>query len=206
MATTTTTTTATDTLAARAAGLLSKATAYGAAEKALEQALSARRVYPALAQDYGAQLGLELPLKTKDFVRVVGHLLAASEKPLKGVISKKKGEILAVLADLVAALTDTQAIELPEWAKPKERTKKTEAEASAEGALTRANAEAEANESAESLALKAAEAAEATKAEAKADTALAQAVALIVASAGQLTEAQRILLTEALAQTEAAPF
>ena len=46
----------------------------------------------------------------------------------------------------------------------------------------------------------------AAKAEAKAETALAQAVALVVASAGQLTEAQRILLTEALAQTEAAPF
>ena len=189
------------TLAQRAAGLLTKATAYGAAEKALEQALSARRVYPALAQDYGAQLGLELPLKTKDFVKVVGHLLSASEKPLKGLVSKKKSDILSVLADLVAALTDTPAITLPEWAKPKERAKKEET-ASIDGTLDRANAEAAANESAEVLAMQAAEAVN----EAKGETALAKAVALIVASAGQLTEAQRILLTEALAQTEAAPF
>lgn len=193
MATTTITTT---TLAARAASLLSKTTAYAVVEKALQQAIIAKRVYPALAEDFGAQLGHDLPLKTRDFVAVVGHLLAASEKPLKGVISKRKSEIFAVLADLVAALTDTPAIALPAWAIPKERTKKPEAEADVTGALDRANAEA--------LAIQAAEAAEATKAEAKSDTALAKAVALIVANVGELSEDQRAMLAQALALSEPA--
>ena len=93
MATTTTTTNNNaPTLASRAAGLLTKATAYGVAEKAMAQAIAAKRVYPAMAADFGEQIGYDLPLKTKDFVRVVGHLLQASEKPLKGVISKKKSE------------------------------------------------------------------------------------------------------------------
>ena len=83
MANTTTTTTNNQTLASRAALLLTKQAAYGVAEKAMAQALAANRVYPALAQDFGEQIGLDLPLKTKDFVRVVAHLLAASEKPLK---------------------------------------------------------------------------------------------------------------------------
>ena len=201
------TNTNTNTLASRAAGLLTKATAYGAAEKALEQALSARRVYPALAQDYGAQLGVELPLKTRDFTRVVAHLLASSEKPIKGIVSKKKGDILSVLSELVSVLTDTPAIELPAWAIPKDRTTKkaeaeaeakAEAEASTEGALSRANAEAEV------LASIAAEAAEATKTEAKADTALAKAVALIVANVGDLSEDQRAMLAQALALSEPA--
>ena len=106
MATTTTTTTNNvTTLASRAAGLLTKSAAYAVAEKAMAQALTAKRVYPALAADFGEQIGHDLPLKTRDFVAVVGHLLAASEKPLKGAVSKKKSEILAVLADIVAALT-----------------------------------------------------------------------------------------------------
>jgi hypothetical protein len=108
MATTTTTTNVT--LASRAALLLTKQAAYGVAEKAMAQALAAKRVYPALAQDFSEQLGHELPLKTKDFVAVVGHLLSASEKPLKGIISKKKSEILAVLADLVAGQSTTNTI------------------------------------------------------------------------------------------------
>ena len=127
--TTNTNTNTNATLASRAAGLLTKATAYAVAEKAMEQAIAARRVYPAMAEDFGEQLGYDLPLKTKDFVRVVGHLLSATEKPLKGVISKRKSEILAVLADLVGALTDTPAVALPAWALPKERAKKAEAEA-----------------------------------------------------------------------------
>ena len=139
------------TLASRAAGLLTKQTAYAVAEKALQQAITAKRVYPAMAEDYGQQLGLELPLKTKDFVRVVAHLLAASEKPLKGVISKRKSDILGILAELVGALTDTQVISLPAWAIPKERVKKTE-EIEVSGALDRANGEAEANEAAEAMA------------------------------------------------------
>ena len=194
---TTTTTTTTVTLAARAAGLLSKSAGLAIVEKALDQAIAARRVFPPLAADFGEQIGYELPLKTKDFVRVVAHLLAAGEKPIKGAISKRKSEILGVLAELVAALTDTPAIELPTWAVPKERTKKTEAEASAEGALTRANAEAAANESAEALAMQAA-------AEAKTDNALAKAVALIVANVGALTEAQKEALALALASIEPA--
>lgn len=204
---TTTTTTNNATLAQRAAGLLTKATAYGAAQKALEQALTAKRVYPPMAEDFGAQLGIDLPLKTKEFTRVVAHLLASSDKPIKGIISKKKGDILSVLSELVSALTDTPAITLPAWAIPKDRTaKKAEAEAEAKaeaeagvvGALDRANAEAEV------LASIAAEAAEATKAEAKADTALAQAVALIVASAAELTEAQREMILAALEASEPA--
>ena len=182
------------TLAARAASLLSKASAYGIAEKAMQQAIDAKRVYPAMAQDFADQIGYELPLKTRDFVRVVSNLLAASEKPIKGVVSKKKGEILAVLADIVAALTDTPAIALPAWAFPKERTKKEEP-TSTDGALDRANASAAANESAEALAQEAANAA-------KTDNALAKAVALVVANANALTEAQREALMLALASTE----
>ena len=189
-----TTTTTNATLAARAAGLLSKATAYAVAEKAMAQAIAARRVYPAMAEDFAAQLGIELPLKTKDFVRVVGHLLQASEKPLKGVISKKKADILAVLAELVGALTDTEAVALPAWAVPKERAKKAEvteaeAEASAVGALDKANtlAQAEAN---------------AAKAEAAQDLKLAQAVALIVSRAAEFTEEQRGMLAAFLSTTE----
>ena len=197
MANTTTTTTNNATLASRAAGLLSKTAALAVAEKAIGQAMAARRVFPPMAEDFGAQLGHELPLKTKDFVQVVSHLLAASEKPIKGVVSKKKGEILAVLADLVAALTNTPAIALPTWAFPKERTKKVEA-VDASGALERANAAAEANEAAEVMAEAAAEAARA----AKGATAVANAVALIVANAAVLTEEQRRALFLALASTE----
>ena len=194
MTTNTNTNTNSATLAARAAGLFSKAGALGVVEKAIQQAVDARRVYPAMAQDFAEQLGYELPLKTKDFVRVVGHLLSATEKPLKGVISKKKSEILAVLADLVGALTDTEAVSVPAWAMPKERAKKAEAteaetEAASVGALDKANilAEAEAN---------------AAKAEASADKRLADAIALIVARAGELTQAQRAMLASVLA-TEA---
>ena len=195
MATTTTTTT---TLASRAALLLTKQAAYGVAEKALQQAIAAKRVYPAMATDFGEQIGHDLPLKTRDFVRVVGHLLAASEKPLKGAISKRKSEILAILAELVGALTDTAPISLPAWAIPKERAKKAEAEAvDASGALDRANGEAEANAQAEALAASA-------LAEAKTDNALAKAVATIVANAGQLTDDQRAALALALATTEPA--
>ena len=207
MATNTNTNTAT--LASRAAGLLTKATAYSAAEKALEQALSARRVYPALAQDYGAQLGVEFPLKTRDFTRVVTHLLASSDKPIKGIVSKKKGDILSVLSELVSVLTDTPAIELPAWAIPKDRTTKkaeaeaeakAEAEASTEGALSRANAEAEA------LASVAAAEAQAAKAEATQDLRLAQAIDLVVSRAGELTDAQRRVLLSVLQSVEPAPF
>ena len=195
MATTTTTTTtnANATLASRAAGLLTKTTALGVVEKAIQQAVDAKRVHPAMAQDFAQQLGYELPLKTKDFVRVVGLLLQSTEKPLKGVVSKKKGEILSVLADLVAALTDTQPVDLPAWALPKPKAVKTSAEAEAteatKGALDKANilAEAEAN---------------AAKAEASADKRMADAVALIVANADALTENQRAMLLAVLA-TEA---
>ena len=197
-ATNTNTNTNVATLAARAAGLLSKQTAYGIAEKAMAQAIAARRVYPAMAQDFGEQIGLELPLKTRDFVAVVSRLLAVSEKPIKGAISKRKSEILAVLAEIVGALTDTAPIALPSWAIPKERTKKAEAEAvDASGALDRANGEAEANAQAEALA-------SAAMAEAKTDNALAKAVATIVANAAALTEAQREALALALQSTEPA--
>ena len=180
------------TLASRAASLLTKTTAYAVAEKAMAQAIAAKRVFPAMAEDFGAQLGLELPLKTKDFVRVVGHLLQSADKPIKGVISKRKSEILAVLAEIVGALTDTQSVSLPVWAVPKERAKKTEAEAeaseaeAAKGALDKANtlAEAEAN---------------AAKAEASADKRLADAIALIVSRASELTAEQRAMLASVLA-------
>ena len=192
--TTTTTTTTSATLAARAAGLFSKAGALGVVEKAIQQAVDARRVYPALAQDFAEQLGVELPLKTKDFVRVVGHLLQASEKPLKGIISKRKSEIVAVLAEIVGALTDTPAVSLPSWALPKVKAKATEAEAEATeaeaaGALEKANilAEAEAN---------------AAKAEASADKRLADAIALIVSRAAELTAEQRAMLASVLASAE----
>ena len=194
MANTTTTTTNNATLASRAAGLLSKTAALAVAEKAIGQAMAARRVFPPMAEDFGAQLGHELPLKTKDFVQVVSHLLAASEKPLKGMISKRKSDILAVLADLVGALTDTPAISLPAWALPKERAKKAE-EPSTNGALERANASAAANESAEALAQQAADAA-------KDGNVLAKAVAMVVANVGKLTDDQRRALFLALASTE----
>lgn len=194
--TNTTTTTNNTTLASRAASLLSKQTAYAVAEKALQQAIAAKRVYPAMAEDFGAQLGLELPLKTRDFIRVVSHLLAASEKPLKGAISKRKSEILAILAELVGALTDTPAISLPAWAVPKVREKKAE-EPSTEGALERANGEAAANEAAENLAA-------AALTEAKADSTLAKAVATIVTNAAALTDDQRQALMMALQATEPA--
>ena len=187
-------TTTTTTLASRAAGLLSKTAALAVAEKAIGQAMAARRVFPPMAEDFGAQLGHELPLKTKDFVRVVSHLLAASEKPLKGMISKRKSDILAVLADLVGALTDTPAISLPAWALPKERAKKAE-EPSTNGALERANAAAEANEAAEAMA-------EAAMTEAKDGNVLAKAVAMVVANVGKLTDDQRRALFLALASTE----
>ena len=184
------------TLASRAAGLLTKATAYAVAEKAMQQAIAAKRVYPAMATDFGEQLGHELPLKTRDFSRVVGHLLQASEKPFKGIISKRKSEILAILAELVGALTDTPPVALPTWALPKVKAKATEAEAAeesaeaAKGALDKANvlAEAEAN---------------ASKAEAAQDLKLAQAVALIVSRAAELTEEQRAMLAAVLTSAEA---
>ena len=184
------------TLASRAAGLLTKTTALAVVEKALQQAIDAKRVYPALAQDFSEQLGHELPLKTRDFVAVVGHLLAASEKPIKGLISKRKSEILTVLADLVAALTDTPAIVLPSWALPKERAAKKAEEPAIVGALERANAEAEANEAAEALA-------GAALTEAKSGNALAKAVAVVVANAAALTDAQRRALMLALESVSA---
>ena len=191
--TTTTTTTNNNnntTLASRAACLLTKASALDVVSKAIDQAIGAKRVHPALAEDFSAQLGHELPLKTKDFVRVVGNLLASTEKPIKGIVSKRKAEIVGILAELVGALTDTQSVSLPAWAVPKERAKKTEAEAeateaSAVGALEKANilAEAEAN---------------AAKAEASADKCLADAVALVVSRASELTDAQRAMLASVL--------
>ena len=195
MTTTTTTTTTTNnaTLAARAAGLLSKTAALAIAEKAIGQAVAAKRVFPPMATDFAEQLGVELPLKTRDFVRVVGFLLSASEKPIKGVVSKRKSEILAVLAELVGALTDTQPMELPAWALPKPKAQKAEGEteAASVGALAKANtlAEAEAN---------------AAKAEASSDKKLADAIALIVSRAGELSAAQRDMLMAALATTEPA--
>ena len=191
--TTTTTTTTTTTLASRAACLLTKSTALAVAEKAIGQAVAARRVFPPMAQDFAEQLGVELPLKTKDFVRVVGHLLTASEKPIKGIISKRKSEIVGVLAELVGALTDTAPVSLPAWAMPKERAKKAEetsAEASAVGALEKANILAEAEASA-------------AKAEASADKRLADAIDLVVTNAAKLSEAQRRMLLAVLASAEA---
>ena len=192
--TTTTNTNTNVTLASRAASLLTKTTAYAVAEKAMAQAIAAKRVFPPLAEDFSEQLGVELPLKTKDFVRVVGHLLSSTEKPLKGVISKRKSEILGILAELVGALTDTQSVSLPVWAMPKERVKKAEIEelreaeklANVEGALDKANvlAEAEAN---------------AAKAEIAQDLKLAQAVAIIVSRAAELTAEQRAMLASVLA-------
>ena len=190
--TNTTTTTTNNTLAARAAGLFSKAGSLAVVEKAIQQAVDAKRVYPALAQDFSAQLGIELPLKTRDFVRVVGHLLASTEKPIKGIISKRKAEIVGILAELVGALTDTDPVALPAWAVPKERAKKEAAEANvqdAAGALEKANTLALAEANAE-------------KAEASTDKRLADAIALIVANAATLTENQRSLLLAALASTE----
>ena len=197
------------TLASRAAGLLTKTATLAVAEKAISQAIVARRVFPPMAEDFGAQLGHDLPLKTKDFVRVVGHLLSATDKPLKGVISKKKHDILQVLADLVSALTDTTPINLPLWALPKERAKTSEAEelrkveklANAEGALNKANVLAEAEAKAEAAEANAEAKAEA--AEANADKKLADAIDLIVSRAADLTDAQRRIILAVLSSTEA---
>ena len=188
--TTTNTTTTPTTLAARAASLLSKGTTLAVVEKAMAQAFAAKRIHPAMAEDFSAQLGHELPLKTRDFVRVVGHLLTASEKPLKGIVSKKKHEILLVLSDLVGSLTDTTPMALPTWAIPKERAKKAEAAdaEAASGSLEKANilAEAEAN---------------AAKAEAAQDLKLAQAVALVISRAAELSADQRAMLAAVLGST-----
>jgi hypothetical protein len=196
-------TTTSTTLASRAASLLSKQAAYAIAEKAMQQALTAKRIYPALAQDFGEQLGLDLPLKTRDFVAAVGRLLASSDKPIKGVVSKKKSDILGVLSELVGALTDTQPIALPAWAFPKERTKKEEP-VDASGALDRANAEALANEQAEVLATKAVEAQSAIDAEVS-ERALrvtlnevAEAVATIKNLSDYLSPEQRAILRAVL--------
>ena len=181
------------TLASRAAVLLSKSSALAVVEKTIAQAITAKRVHPAMAEDFGAQLGHELPLKTRDFVKVVGHLLQASEKPFKGIISKRKSEILSVLAEVVGVLTDTPAISLPAWALPKPKATKAEAEAEASaeatGALDKANTLALAEANAE-------------KAEKAADAKLAAAISLIVANAAALTKTQRDILAAALA-TEA---
>ena len=193
MATTTTTTTTTNTLAARAAGLLSKTATLAVAEKAIGQAVAAKRVFPPMAADFSEQLGVDLPLKSKDFVRVVGHLLQSTEKPLKGIISKRKSEILGILSELVGVLTDTTPTALPLWALPKIKAKATEAEASeaeaAKGALNKANVLAEAEAKAEA-------------AEANAEAALSKAVALIVSRAADLTESQRAMLAAVLATEE----
>ena len=189
--TTTTTTNNNTTLASRAACLLTKASALDVVSKAIDQAIGAKRVHPAMAQDFAQQLGHDLPLKTKDFVRVVGHLLASTEKPLKGIISKKKSDILGVLAELVGALTDTQSIALPLWALPKERVKKAiEADESAAGSLEKANilAAAESN---------------AAKADAAQESKLAAAIDLIVTNASELTESQRRILLSVLESVEA---
>ena len=187
-------TTTNATLAARAAGLLTKASALDVVSKSIDQALTAKRVHPAMAQDFGAQLGVELPLKSKDFTRVVGHLLQSTDKPIKGIISKRKSEILAVLADLVSALTDTPAVTLPTWAMPKAKAKKDEAEATeaeaTKGALDKANVLAEAEANAE-------------KAEAAQDKKLADAIALIVSRAAEMSASQRAMLASVLASTEA---
>ena len=195
---TNTTNTNSATRAARAAGLLSKSSALAVVEKAIQQAVDARRVHPAMAEDFAQQLGHELPLKTRDFVKVVGHLLQASEKPLKGIISKRKSEILAILSELVASLTDTPAISLPAWAMPKPKTVKASAEAEAEAEAAAAGALAKANTLAEAEA-------NASKADAAQDLKLAQAIDLVVTNAAQLTEAQRRIILAALASTEAAP-
>ena len=192
MATNTTTTNNNATLASRAAGLLSKTTALAVVEKAIQQAVDAKRIHPAMATDFGAQLGTELPLKTKDFVRTVGLLLQSTDKPLKGVISKKKGEILGVLADLVGALTDTTPMALPSWALPKPKAVKTSAEAEAEASSEAAGALEKAN----TLALAEANA---EKAEAAQDMKLAQAIALIVSRAAELSASQREVLLAVLA-------
>lgn len=189
MTTTTTTTSTSTSLASRAACLLTKASALDVVSKAIQQAMAARRVYPAMAQDFAQQLGHELPLRTKDFVRVVGHLLQATDKPLKGVISKRKFEILEVLADLVGALTDTAPVSLPAWATPKAKATKTaDNNAAADGALDKANTLAEA---------------ESNAAEAAQDLKLAQAVALVVARASELTEEQRAILASVVISAEA---
>ena len=201
---TTTTPTPTPTLATRAAGLLSKSAGLAIVEKALDQAIAARRVFPPLAADFGEQIGYELPLKTKDFVRVVAHLLAASEKPIKGVVSKRKSEILAVLSELVGALTDTAPIVLPSWAIPKERAKKPEAESvDSTGVLERANAEALAVQAAEANASKAEANARVLNSEFSADI-LARAVNVILSHASELTEAQREMMLATLASTSEA--
>ena len=199
MTTTTTTTTTNNntTLASRAACLLTKASALDVVSKAIDQAIGAKRVHPAMAQDFAQQLGYDLPLKTKDFTRVVGHLLASTEKPIKGIVSKRKAEIVGILAELVCAHTDTEAVSVPAWAMPKERAKKleetsAEAEASAVGALEKANILAEAEASA-------------AKAEASADKRLADAIDLVVSNAAKITEAQRRILLSVLTSTEAAP-
>ena len=197
MTTTTTTTTTNNALATRAAGLFSKTGALGVVEKAISQAIAAKRVFPPLTEDFGEQLGYEFPLKTKDFTRAVGHLLTASEKPLKGVISKRKSEILGILAELVGALTDTQPVSLPSWAMPKERAKKSEAEAEANAEAASVGALAKAN----TLAMAEANAA---KAEAAQDLKLADAVALVVSRAADLTADQRAMLVAVLtAEAEA---
>ncbi len=164
------------------------------------------RVCPKCAEFLGAALGLELPTKTADFIKTINTALTQQGPKLEP--QKKLCEALrfahewaTLLRECSKAKALPSVVSCPEWASEAAVNGRAEAKAAKAAATKAAKAEAvTASAVAEALATEAAEAAT----ESKQDLKLAQAVALIVARAAELTEEQRGMLMAALATTEAA--
>ena len=112
-------------------------------------------------------------------------------------------EWASLLRECSKAKTLPAVAAYPEWASEAAVNNRAEAKAAKAAATKAAKAEAvTASAVAEALASEAAEAAT----ESKQDLKLAQAVALVISRAGELTEEQRGMLMAALATTEDAPM
>ena len=159
------------------------------------------RVCPKCAEFLGAALGIELPTKTADFLKTVNMALAQQGPKLEP--QKKLCEALrfahewaTLLRECSKAKTLPVVAACPEWASEAAVNGRAEAKATKAAATKAAKAEAvTASAVAEALASEAAEAA----AESKQDAKLADAVALVVSRASELTEEQRAMLAHVLA-------
>ena len=159
------------------------------------------RVCPKCAEFLGAALGIELPSKTADFLKTVNMALAQQGPKLEP--QKKLCEALrfahewaTLLRECSKAKTLPVVAACPEWASEAAVNGRAEAKATKAAATKAAKAEAvTASAVAEALASEAAEAA----AESKQDAKLADAVALVVSRASELTEEQRAMLAHVLA-------
>ena len=164
------------------------------------------RVCPKCAEFLGAALGVELPTKTTEFIKSVNLALAQQGPKLEP--QKKLCEALrfahewaTLLRECSKAKSLPTVVACPEWASEAAVSSRAEAKAAKAAATKAAKAEAvTASAVAEALATEAAEAA----AESKQDQKLAQAVALIVQRASELTEAQREMIRAALEASEPA--